>query len=354
MSLRSRSEWTSLAVTVAVAPMIAVVVGRVWHEVIGVSSAAVLVVVGMIYITIARGALLGSCVMIGKTQFCDLFAIVDRCASLLDVPVPMVFLREDVLVPVVALGFGEPYSLVISTHWLEHFEPDELTFMIGRELGHIKAGHTRLTSILSVNGRVNPFISFLFGAWLRRTEYTADRVGLLCCGSTDAAYRAIALCEFHAFARKVDLEAFAQQLINAGLAQNESPRAGKQLYEQRSKRKRSEWMQTLTNILYIKLPIFDPDRLLKRMLRWVGWIFSLSFFTLSVVLMLSAAMLVATHFETFHSKLPDQNLFFRFQTVMWLWAALGVVKVIHEFGHGLSCKVFGGEVHEMGALLLCL
>jgi putative peptide zinc metalloprotease protein len=37
-----------------------------------------------------------------------------------------------------------------------------------------------------------------------------------------------------------------------------------------------------------------------------------------------------------------------------MWIALGLVKVIHEFGHGLSCKAFGGEVHEMGALFLCL
>ena len=29
------------------------------------------------------------------------------------------------------------------------------------------------------------------------------------------------------------------------------------------------------------------------------------------------------------------------------------MKVIHEFGHGLSCKAFGGEVHEMGFLFLC-
>jgi putative peptide zinc metalloprotease protein len=151
-----------------------------------------------------------------------------------------------------------------------------------------------------------------------------------------------------------DLEQFAQQLINAGLAQNESPRAGKQLYEQRAKRKRSEWMQTLTNILYIKIPVFDPDRTLTRMLRWVGWIFSLWFFALSVGLMVSAGLLILTHFETFRAKLPEQQVFFRFQTVVYMWAALGVVKVIHEFGHGLSCKVFGGEVHEMGALLLCL
>src|SRR5215471_13849648 len=54
-----------------------------------------------------------------------------------------------------------------------------------------------------------------------------------------------------------DLEHFGQQLLTAGLAQNESPRAGKQLFDRRKKRRRSEWMQTLTNILYIKVPITD-------------------------------------------------------------------------------------------------
>src|SRR5712671_1324312 len=52
-----------------------------------------------------------------------------------------------------------------------------------------------------------------------------------------------------------DLESFAQQLLNAGLAQNESPTAGKQLFDQRKKRKRSQLMQALTNILYIKIPL---------------------------------------------------------------------------------------------------
>lgn len=151
-----------------------------------------------------------------------------------------------------------------------------------------------------------------------------------------------------------DLESFAQQLLTAGLAQNDSPRAGKQLFDRRKKRRRSEWMQTLTNILYIKIPVFDPERLLTAMLGYVWWIFSMTFFVLSVAFMLGAVTLVATHFETFRSKLPDYHEFFSFKTVVYLWAALGVVKVIHEFGHGLSCKVFGGEVHEMGALFLCL
>jgi multidrug efflux pump subunit AcrA (membrane-fusion protein) len=71
-------------------------------------------------------------------------------------------------------------------------------------------------------------------------------------------------------------------------------------------------------------------------------------------MMLSAIVLVATHFDIFRSKLPNYHEFFSFKTIVYLWGALAVVKVIHEFGHGISCKRFGGEVHEMGALFLCL
>src|SRR5436853_5467842 len=48
-----------------------------------------------------------------------------------------------------------------------------------------------------------------------------------------------------------DLEGFAQQLLTVGLAHNESPQAGKQLFDRRKKRKRTEWIAALTNILYI-------------------------------------------------------------------------------------------------------
>ena len=59
-----------------------------------------------------------------------------------------------------------------------------------------------------------------------------------------------------------DLEAFGQQLLTVGLAHSESPQAGKQLFERRRKRLRREWIGTFTNILYIKIPVIDPDRLL--------------------------------------------------------------------------------------------
>src|SRR5436190_4870469 len=150
-----------------------------------------------------------------------------------------------------------------------------------------------------------------------------------------------------------DLEQFGQQLLTAGLAQNESPQAGQQLFDRRKKRKRTGILQALTNILYIKIPIFDPERLLTRMLPYFRWIFTTWFFVFSVLFMTSALWLVLTHFETFRDRLPSYHEFFSFKTIMYLWVALGAVKVIHEFGHGLSCKAFGGEVHEMGFLILC-
>jgi putative peptide zinc metalloprotease protein len=189
-----------------------------------------------------------------------------------------------------------------------------------------------------------------------------------------------------------DLESFAQQLLTAGLAQNESPRAGTQLFDRRKKRLRREWMQTLTNILYIKIPLVDPDWLLVWMINgragrparglvkeypglwlllycllwsmgWVvekatfgfglRWMFSVWFGLFSVGVMLAAILLVGTHFQTFRDRLPSYHEFFTFKNIGYMWLALGVVKVIHEFGHGLSCRAFGGEVHEMGALFLC-
>jgi putative peptide zinc metalloprotease protein len=150
-----------------------------------------------------------------------------------------------------------------------------------------------------------------------------------------------------------DLEAFARQLLTAGLVQHESSRAAEELLESRRKQRRLQRIATWTNILYIKIPVFDPDRILTYMKRWMFWIFSWWFFTASVSLMISAIILVTAHYQTFYDKLPYYHEFFAFQTVLYMWISLGIVKVIHEFGHGLSCKAYGGECHEMGFLFMC-
>ena len=70
--------------------------------------------------------------------------------------------------------------------------------------------------------------------------------------------------------------------------------------------------------------------------------------------MLLAVSLVVSQWKTFYDKLPDFQSFFNWWTIMSFWVCLAVVKIIHEFGHGLTAKHFGGEVHEMGILFLVL
>lgn len=210
-SLRDPAERTAFWVTAVCALPAALLIGYVLHESIGASQVALFIVIAMVYVTLARGRLLGSSVRVHETQYPRVFAIVKDACAALEIPMPLVFVREDNYVPVAALGFGEPYALVLSSHWIEVFHDDELAFMIGRELGHIAAGHTRFLSLLSVNGKENPLISLIFGGWLRRCTLTCDKVGLLCAGSIDAAIAAIGVAEFHEFGRKVDYRAFAEQ-----------------------------------------------------------------------------------------------------------------------------------------------
>jgi hypothetical protein len=210
-SLRDPRERMSFVLTLVFAFPIAYAIGLVIHEQIGPPEVALFIVIAMLYVTLARGRLIGSSVMIHEAQYPRVFSIVKNACAALEIPMPLVFVREDNQVPVVALGFGEPYALVISSHWIEHFEDDELAFAIGCELGHIAAGHTRFLSLLSVNGSENPVVALIFGAWLRSCSLTCDRIGLLVCGSVDAAARSIVIATFHHFGRRVDVKQFTEQ-----------------------------------------------------------------------------------------------------------------------------------------------
>src|SRR6202022_2246049 len=114
---------------------------------------ALIAVVAMLYVAFARGRLLGGGLRIHTGQLAHVHAIVDECARMLRMPAPHVFVRDDPFVPVVGIGIGDPYAIVISAQFVEHFQPDELRFLIGRELGHIASGHTRYTSLLRSTAR---------------------------------------------------------------------------------------------------------------------------------------------------------------------------------------------------------
>src|SRR5204863_2653183 len=48
----------------------------------------------------------------------------------------------------------------------------------------------------------------------------------------------------------------------------------------------------------------------------------------------------------------DVSRLFRYSAIPVIVLVVFLVVTAHEFGHGLTCKHFGGEVHELGFMLI--
>lgn len=151
-----------------------------------------------------------------------------------------------------------------------------------------------------------------------------------------------------------ELHHFLGTLYKAALVISDAAGQGEQLQarevERRAQQRRERW----GNLLAIRFRGFNPDRLLTWLNARVGWLFTAPMVVLAIVFGLSALLLLFVEFETFRARLPGFHEFFAWKNWIWLSLTLAVVKILHEFGHGLACKRLGGECHEMGVLLLIL
>ena len=111
------------------------------------------------------------------------------------------------------------------------------------------------------------------------------------------------------------------------------------------------WLR-YANVLAIRLPGIDPDRFLDAAYPFVRWLFQPGMILVGGLLIVAAALLVTLRFDEFLERLPEREVFFTPQTILWLAAGLAVAKVVHELAHAFACKHFGGECHELGVMLL--
>jgi putative peptide zinc metalloprotease protein len=145
---------------------------------------------------------------------------------------------------------------------------------------------------------------------------------------------------------------FMSRLHKSGLLMSESLGQGKQLLERRDRERMQRWLFSWTGILGIRFPGVDPDGFLDRARRSFSWLFSPAACATALSIVLYALLLIVGHFSEFRARLPELSALVDWRNLPWLLVAIGTVKVLHELGHAMACKYFGGEVHELGFMLL--
>ena len=144
-----------------------------------------------------RSQLLGQTVKVGPTQFQSIYKIAEQCAKTLTVPVPTIYIKNSPVPNAYTFGTEDESFIVIHSAMIDHFDEDELRFVIGHETGHIQNKHVVYnTAIMILAQGAGIWLSFLvqpalvaLRTWFRRAEITCDRAGLLCCKDLDAASR---------------------------------------------------------------------------------------------------------------------------------------------------------------------
>jgi len=142
------------------------------------------------------------------------------------------------------------------------------------------------------------------------------------------------------------------QLHAADLLQTDVPPDALELFERgqrtATQRRRLSW----TNPMAVRIPLWDPGKLLDRIHPWTRRIWSRWGAVAWLVAVLPALLMLPAHWPELTHNLSDRVL--QAGNLLLLTLVFTVIKVLHEFGHATATRAGGGEVHDMGVMLLVL
>ncbi len=147
-----------------------------------------------------------------------------------------------------------------------------------------------------------------------------------------------------------EVGALIGQLNSAEVLRDGLPINAQDVFRQYKSQQRRRRQRSLMNPLSIKIPLFDPDRLLNKLTPYARAIFTKAgFWSWSLIIFL-ALFLGLAHADELISDIALIEL--SPTQLVALWFIYPLVKALHELGHGLALKAWGAEVHETGVNLL--
>lgn len=141
------------------------------------------------------------------------------------------------------------------------------------------------------------------------------------------------------------------QLYHANMLHYDLAQDSIKLFERHTKKKQRLIKMTLMNILFLRIPLFDPEPLLKKMIGFIGVVMSKAGAVLWLILAIIAGRYILGNFDAIQNQaegvIAPNNLFL-------LYIGIVMTKVAHEFGHAFAVRKYGGEVHTMGIMFMLL
>lgn len=166
--------------------------------------------------------------------------------------------------------------------------------------------------------------------------------------------------EFHEIRRgmildRKNFEDFIKYLKEADLLEKSKVQKSILFYQKMIEMRRRKLCGRLgvKNILELTFPAFDPNKLFDRIIHALRFLWSKGFLIFSCFCFVLAILISSYNWETF--KEATFGLYtFKGKTIfdfILIYVLFFVIVIIHECAHGLTCKYYGGEVHELGFIL---
>lgn len=142
------------------------------------------------------------------------------------------------------------------------------------------------------------------------------------------------------------------QLHAADLLQSDVTPDVTEVFDRGEREAKALRRRTYMNPMAVRIPLWDPDKFLNRIEAFIRLLWSRWGALLWLVVMLPALILIPPHWMELTNNFSDRVL--AVDNLLLLWLVFPVIKALHEFGHAAATKAGGGEVHDMGLILLVL
>lgn len=141
-----------------------------------------------------------------------------------------------------------------------------------------------------------------------------------------------------------------QYLHVADLLICDMPPDTRELFARQQQKKRQGWLRLLVNPLTWKIPLGDPDKLLTYLLPLARLLASPLMGVIWLLVVGYALLQAGNHWTELTSGQLDSLL--SPANLLLLWLTYPLLKFLHELGHGLFTKAWGGDVHECGVVVV--